>query len=156
MIPVQSVSMFSKLSCIIVVSSTVQYLICDTDQHYVPFSFQGSVAHPIVLTEAPCNPLHCRQMMSELLFECYHVPYVSYGIDSLYSFCHNNAHKSLPSPHTGIILSSGCHCSHVLPVVNGRWVVADNLFVLKALISILLYCVLMTFFERKCHIFWLF
>lgn len=82
--------------------------------------FQASVAHPIVLTEAPCNPLHCRQMMSELLFECYHVPYVSYGIDSLYSFCHNNAQKAIQPSQTGIILSSGYHCSHVLPVVNGR------------------------------------
>lgn len=93
---------------------------CNTDQHHLHFVFQASVAHPMVLTEAPCNPLHCRQMMSELLFECYHVPHVSYGIDSLYSFCHNKAQKVIQPSQTGIILSSGYHCSHVLPVVNGR------------------------------------
>lgn len=81
---------------------------------------QGCVEHPIVLTEAACNPLHCRQMMSELLFECYRVPYISYGVDGLYSFYYNNTKKSLQLPHTGIILSSGYHCSHILPVINGR------------------------------------
>eukprot|EP00066_Takifugu_rubripes_P009444 XP_003976394.1 PREDICTED: actin-related protein 5 [Takifugu rubripes] len=104
----------------VVVNFEIQELIFDYIFTHIGITSEGSVAHPIVLTEALCNPLHCRQMMSELLFECYHVPYVSYGIDSLYSFFHNNAQKNLPSPHTGIILSSGCHCSHVLPVVNGR------------------------------------
>ncbi|KAI4824344.1 hypothetical protein KUCAC02_012866 [Chaenocephalus aceratus] len=79
------------------------------------------LSQPIVVTEAPCNPLHCRQMMSELLFECYHVPYVSYGVDSLYSFYHNNTQRSVQPPHTGIVLSSGYHCSHILPVINGRF-----------------------------------
>lgn len=82
---------------------------------------QGCVEHPIVMTEAPCNPLHCRQMMSELLFECYRVPFVSYGVDGLYSFYHNKIQRSLQPPHTGIVLSSGYHCSHILPVINGRW-----------------------------------
>ncbi|XP_074537703.1 actin-related protein 5 isoform X2 [Halichoeres trimaculatus] len=84
----------------------------------------GSVAHPVVLTEAPCNPLHCRQMMSELLFECYRVPHVSYGVDSLYSFYHN-IQGSPQQPHTGIVLSSGYNCSHILPVINGRFDAAN-------------------------------
>lgn len=77
--------------------------------------------HPLVLTEAPCNPLHCRQMMSELLFECYGVPRVAYGVDSLFSFYHNSIQSGLDRPHTGLVLSSGYHCSHVLPFVNGRY-----------------------------------
>ncbi|CAB1329415.1 unnamed protein product [Coregonus sp. 'balchen'] len=81
---------------------------------------EGSVEHPIVLTEAPCNPLHSRQMMSELLFECYRVPHVSYGVDCLYSLYYNNVLSNLTPPHTGIVLSSGYHCSHILPVINGR------------------------------------
>lgn len=74
----------------------------------------------MVLTEAACNPLHCRQMMSELLFECYGVPQVSYGIDSLFSFYLNNRQRGVDTPHTGLVISSGYHCSHVLPVINGR------------------------------------
>lgn len=76
--------------------------------------------HPLVFTEAPCNPLHCRQMMSELLFECYGVPRVAYGVDSLFSFYYNSAQCGLDKPRTGLVLSSGYHCSHVLPFINGR------------------------------------
>ncbi|KAE8293257.1 Actin-related protein 5 [Larimichthys crocea] len=104
----------------VVVNFEIQELILDHVFTHLGISSEGSVAHPIVLTEAPCNPLHCRQMMSELLFECYRVPYVSYGVDSLYSFYHNNTQRSLQPPHTGIVLSSGYHCSHILPVINGR------------------------------------
>ncbi|MBN3298111.1 ARP5 protein, partial [Amia calva] len=82
---------------------------------------EGSVEHPVVLTEAPCNPLHCRQMMSELLFECYRVPRVAYGVDSLYSFYYNNTQRALQAPHTGIVISSGYHSSHILPVIEGRF-----------------------------------
>ncbi|KAM6924688.1 actin-related protein 5 [Xenentodon cancila] len=104
----------------VVVNFEIQELIFDYVFTHLGVASEGSVKHPILLTEAPCNPLHCRQMMSELLFECYRVPYVSYGVDGLYSFYLNNAKRSLQPPHTGIVLSSGCHCSHVLPVINGR------------------------------------
>ncbi|XP_013922691.1 PREDICTED: actin-related protein 5 [Thamnophis sirtalis] len=80
-------------------------------------SSQGCVDHPIVITEAVCNPLYSRQMMSELLFECYQVPKVSYGVDSLYSFYHN---KRQGWPCSGLIVSSGYHCTHILPVLDGR------------------------------------
>ncbi|XP_026520855.1 actin-related protein 5 [Notechis scutatus] len=80
-------------------------------------SSQGCVDHPIVITEAVCNPLYSRQMMSELLFECYQVPKVSYGVDSLYSFYHN---KRQGWPCSGLIVSSGYQCTHILPVLDGR------------------------------------
>ncbi|XP_003220642.1 actin-related protein 5 [Anolis carolinensis] len=78
---------------------------------------QGCVDHPIVITEAVCNPLYSRQMMSELLFECYQVPKVSYGVDSLYSFYHN---KRQGWPCSGLIISSGYQCTHILPILDGR------------------------------------
>ncbi|TDH10741.1 hypothetical protein EPR50_G00078640 [Perca flavescens] len=105
----------------VAVNFEIQELMFDYVFTHLGISSEGSVAHPIVLTEAPCNPLHCRQMMSELLFECYRVPHVSYGVDSLYSFYHNNTRRKLQPPHTGIVLSSGYHCSHILPVINGRF-----------------------------------
>uniref|UniRef100_A0A3P8T3J3 Actin-related protein 5 n=1 Tax=Amphiprion percula TaxID=161767 RepID=A0A3P8T3J3_AMPPE len=104
----------------VVVNLEIQELIFDYVFTHLGITSEGSVEHPVVLTEAPCNPLHCRQMMSELLFECYRVPYVSYGVDGLYSFYHNHSQRRLQPPHTGIILSSGYHSSHILPVVNGR------------------------------------
>ncbi|KAM8862825.1 actin-related protein 5 isoform 1-T2 [Spinachia spinachia] len=105
----------------VVVNFEIQELMFDHVFTHLGIGSEGSVAHPIVLTEAPCNPLHCRQMMSELLFECYRVPYVSYGVDSLYSFYYNTTQRSLQPPHTGIVLSSGYHCSHILPVIDGRF-----------------------------------
>uniref|UniRef100_A0A3B3U1A8 Actin-related protein 5 n=1 Tax=Poecilia latipinna TaxID=48699 RepID=A0A3B3U1A8_9TELE len=104
----------------VVVNFEIQELILDYVFTHLGLSSEGSVEHPILMTEAPCNPLHCRQMMSELLFECYRVPFVSYGVDGLYSFYYNNNQRNLQRPNTGIILSSGYHCSHILPVVNGR------------------------------------
>ncbi|XP_061745233.1 actin-related protein 5 [Nerophis ophidion] len=100
----------------VVVNLEVQELIFDHVFSHLHVTSEGCVDHPIVLTEAPCNPLHCRQMMSELLFECYGVPHVSYGVDALYSFHHNNRQP----PQTGVVLSSGYHCSHILPVLDGR------------------------------------
>lgn len=50
--------------------------------------------------------------MSELLFECYDVPSVSYGIDSLFSFSHNNFGAN------GLIVSMGYYTVHVIPVLN--------------------------------------
>uniref|UniRef100_A0A4W6BLV8 Actin-related protein 5 n=1 Tax=Lates calcarifer TaxID=8187 RepID=A0A4W6BLV8_LATCA len=104
----------------VVVNFEIQELIFDYVFTHLGIASEGGVEHPIVLTEAPCNPLHCRQMMSELLFECYRVPYVSYGVDGLYSFYHNNTQRNIRPTHTGLVLSSGYHCSHILPVINGR------------------------------------
>lgn len=53
------------------------------------FDGQDKIDHPIILTEALANPNFCRQQMNELLFECYGIPSVSYGIDALYSWKHH-------------------------------------------------------------------
>lgn len=52
--------------------------------------------------------------MSELLFDCYRVPGVCYGVDSLFSYWrHHN------TPTYGLIISCGYHCTHIIPVLNG-------------------------------------
>lgn len=51
--------------------------------------------------------------MSELLFECYDVPGISYGIDSLFSFSHNQLGEN------GLIVSFGYYTIHIIPVLNG-------------------------------------
>ncbi|XP_069740328.1 actin-related protein 5 isoform X2 [Narcine bancroftii] len=99
----------------VVVNFDIQEQVFDHIFQHLGIASESCVEHPVVLTEAPCNPLYSRQLMSELLFECYHVPKVSYGIDNLYSFWRNN------KPHSsGLIVSSGYNCSHILPVLNGR------------------------------------
>ncbi|KAG9270189.1 actin-related protein 5 [Astyanax mexicanus] len=104
----------------VVVNFEIQELMLDYIFVHLGIGTEGSVEHPLVLTEAPCNPLHCRQMMSELLFECYQIPQVAYGVDSLFSFYNSNIQRGLKLPHTGLVISSGYHCSHVLPFFNGR------------------------------------
>lgn len=98
------------------VNLELQELLCDHVFQRLGVTSQDCVDHPIVFTEAPCTPLHVRQMMSELLFECYQVPKVSFGIDGLYSFYHN---KNV-FPTSGLIVSSGYHCTHLLPLLDGR------------------------------------
>uniref|UniRef100_A0A5F7ZVL0 Actin-related protein 5 n=2 Tax=Macaca TaxID=9539 RepID=A0A5F7ZVL0_MACMU len=99
------------------VNLELQELLLDYSFQHLGVSSQGCVDHPIVLTEAVCNPLYSRQMMSELLFECYGIPKVAYGIDSLFSFYHNKPKNSMCS---GLIISSGYQCTHVLPILEGR------------------------------------
>ena len=67
------------------------------------------------MTEAMCNPNYSRSLASELLFECYRVPCVSYAVDSLLSFYYN-ASKS--QTNTGLIINSSHSSTHVIPVIN--------------------------------------
>ncbi|KTW28032.1 hypothetical protein T552_01894 [Pneumocystis carinii B80] len=69
------------------------------------------VEHPLVMTEPVCNPNYNRGVMSELLFECYCVPSVCYGIDSLFSFYYNGGTD-------GVVVSVGNNTTHVIPVLN--------------------------------------
>lgn len=54
-------------------------------------------------------------VMSELLFECYNVPSVTYGIDALFSFYNNGGENE-----DGIIISSGHSTTHIIPTIQGK------------------------------------
>lgn len=56
--------------------------------------------------------------MSELLFECYDVPSVCYGVDCLLSY-----YKNMAGMKDGLIVSCGYHATYVIPVLNGTMVV---------------------------------
>lgn len=60
--------------------------------------------------------------MSELLFECYNIPSVCYGIDSL--FAYNFAKTKQQSD--ALIVSFGYHTIHVIPVLNNRAIFANT------------------------------
>mgnify|MGYP001055338876 CR=1 FL=1 len=92
-----------------------------TLEHIFDYLFWGlgisdsSVSNPVMITETVCSPNYCRELMLELLFECYGVPSVNLGIDSLFSFKQNVRENS------GMILSLGYQASHVLPVLEGEF-----------------------------------
>ena len=52
--------------------------------------------------------------MAELLFECYNVPSVAYGVDCLFSYQHNNCASD------GLIISIEYHATHIIPVIDGK------------------------------------
>lgn len=53
-------------------------------------------------------------MVSELLFECYKVPGVAYGIDSLFSLSQNKCEAG-----SSLVISIGYQSTHILPVIEG-------------------------------------
>lgn len=52
--------------------------------------------------------------MSELLFEGYGIPAVSYGVDSLFSMYKNDIGDS------ALIVNIGYHTIHIIPVIRGK------------------------------------
>jgi len=56
--------------------------------------------------------------MNELLFECYSVPKVAYGIDCMFSYYQNK--DLLKLGDTCLIISLGFHTVHIIPVINGK------------------------------------
>lgn len=76
---------------------------------------KSSIDHPVCITEAVGIPNTSRQFMSEILFECYNIPKLAYGIDGLFSLHHN-----LPSIQYGIVINCGYQVTHVLPYVKGK------------------------------------
>lgn len=58
--------------------------------------------------------------MSELLFECYDIPSVCYGIDALYSFQKNQIDSN------GLIISLGYHTTHIIPVLNNKMIATKS------------------------------
>jgi actin-related protein 5 len=112
-------------------------------------STQG-VAHPIIITEPVCTPNYVRAHVTNLLFQCYGVPAICYGVDSLFAWHHNASPASSTSTRTlsietkdskntissnssndsnghgvgpvrdGLVIASGSHATHIYPVLDGR------------------------------------
>ncbi|OXU27942.1 hypothetical protein TSAR_010339 [Trichomalopsis sarcophagae] len=75
---------------------------------------EGCVNHPVILTETFLNPNYSRNLMAELLFECYNIPSVAYGVDCLFSYQHNNCSSD------GLIVSIGYQATHIIPILDGK------------------------------------
>ncbi|XP_050528587.1 actin-related protein 5 [Daktulosphaira vitifoliae] len=98
----------------VVTQFNVQEQIFDYTFSHLGIDTERSIKHPIIITEPVANPNHSRLLMSELLFECYHVPGICYGVDGLFSFQKNSQHKN-----TGLIISCGYYTTHIIPIING-------------------------------------
>ncbi|KAH9454479.1 hypothetical protein MJO28_007459 [Puccinia striiformis f. sp. tritici] len=77
-----------------------------------------TVQHPILMSEALCNPVYTRGLMSELLFETYQTPSVCYGVDSLFSY-HETHHDIPQSQQTSLVISSSHSSTTIIPVIAG-------------------------------------
>lgn len=106
----------------VVTQYDVQEQVFDYIFNHLGIDTESCVDHPIVMSEALGNPNYCRQQMSELLFECYHVPQVAYGNDALFSL-----YKNHPKPESAnaLIVDCGYQSTHVIPFINGR-LMAEN------------------------------
>ncbi|KAI8143640.1 hypothetical protein BJV82DRAFT_668679 [Fennellomyces sp. T-0311] len=78
----------------------------------------SSIEHPLIMTEAVCIPSYSRKQMDELLFECYNVPSVMFGIDSLFGFYANGGLRD--ENDGGIVISAGHNATHVIPTLHGK------------------------------------
>jgi len=95
-------------------------------EHVLDYTFSQlgncseNIQHPVFLTEALCNPLSSRSKLSELLFECYQIPAILYGVDSAFGF-YGQTHKlPIPDKQTALVISLQNSISHVYPIINGK------------------------------------
>ncbi|KAG9032299.1 Nuclear actin-protein involved in chromatin remodeling [Tulasnella sp. JGI-2019a] len=84
-----------------------------------------TVDHPIIMTERLSTLSYSRATTSEMLFELYSVPRVTYAIDALMSFAHNHATVPL-GERDGLVLSFNTSSTSVIPVLNGRGVLSKT------------------------------
>ncbi|KAF9007940.1 actin-like protein Arp5p [Cyathus striatus] len=84
-----------------------------------------TVAHPVLMTERLCTPLHSRALTSELMFELYSVPSLAYCIDGVMSFYHNN-NDSYPASSDGLVLSFNTASTSVIPMLEGKGILSQS------------------------------
>ncbi|KAF9443619.1 chromatin remodeling complex subunit, partial [Macrolepiota fuliginosa MF-IS2] len=82
-----------------------------------------SIDHRIIMTERLATPLHSRALTSELLFELYSVPEVTYCVDGIMSFYKNNG-STKPFTADGLVLSFNTASTSIIPILSGRGILS--------------------------------
>ncbi|CUS23983.1 LAQU0S13e00672g1_1 [Lachancea quebecensis] len=88
--------------------------------HHLGVNGDDGVSNPIIMTEKLATLQSQRENWYQLLFECFGVPQVTFGIDSLFSFYANN-----DSAASGLVISSGNEDTHIIPVLEGKGVLGE-------------------------------
>ncbi|KAG7451093.1 actin-like protein Arp5p [Guyanagaster necrorhizus] len=84
-----------------------------------------TVEHPVLMTERLSTPLHSRALTSELMFEQYSVPALSYCIDGLMSFYGNNKKPGTDNfEEDGLCISFNTASTAVMPILNGKGILS--------------------------------
>jgi len=80
------------------------------------------INHPVLITEPVCNLSFSRKCMTELMFELYGVPSLTYGIDMMFSYYYNNYEniKNNTGLGTCLIISSSNQVTHILPIIDNK------------------------------------
>ncbi len=68
--------------------------------------------HPVLLTEAPLNPLKNREKMAEIMFETFNVPAIYISMQAILSLYSSGR-------TTGIVVDIGDGVAHIVPVYEG-------------------------------------
>ncbi|KAF8972586.1 chromatin remodeling complex subunit [Flammula alnicola] len=80
-----------------------------------------TVEHPVLMTERLCSPLHSRALTSELMFELYSVPSLTYCVDGIMSFYQNNLPPpTQPFSANGLVISFNTASTSVIPILRGK------------------------------------
>ena len=82
----------------------------------------NSINHPILITEPVCNLSFSRKCLTELMFELYGVPSLTYGIDMMFSYYYNNYENVKNKTGLGncLIISSSNQVTHILPIIEDK------------------------------------
>ncbi|KAH9075584.1 chromatin remodeling complex subunit [Lactarius deliciosus] len=85
-----------------------------------------TVDHPVVMTERLASPLHSRALTSELMFELYSVPSLTYAVDAVMSFYLNNRPTSSSASPTssGLAISFNTASTSVIPILDGKGIMS--------------------------------
>jgi len=86
----------------VVIQKTIMESSLDYIFSHVGLYHESSIDFPVMMTEPLCNPTYSRAMISELMFECYGVRALSYGIDSMMALYGSN-----PKQKNALIVQSG-------------------------------------------------
>ena len=80
------------------------------------------INHPVLITESVCNLSFSRKCMTELIFELYGVPSLTYGIDMMFSYYYNNYENVKNKTGLGncLIISSSNQVTHILPIIENK------------------------------------
>lgn len=88
--------------------------------HHLSVQGHNGISNPIILSEKLATLQSQRENWYQLLFECYGIPQVTFGIDALFSFYANNEPRS-----SGLVINSGNEDTTIIPVIDGKGIVSE-------------------------------